>query len=195
MSLGKKEGNQTEIWVPFERSSRGTGHPFYQRLNVLFGDEGFDTWLEALCEPYFATRGRASIPPGVYFRMLMIGYFEGITSERGIAWRCADSLSLRRFLGIDVTETPPDHSTLSVWRRRLDGEVYEAVFRKVLDIVDRHGLLDGSTLGVDSSPVEANAAMKSIVRKDTKENYPSFLRRLAEEAGEECSSPRGPDPI
>jgi len=115
--------------------------------------------------------------------MLLIGYFEGLSSERAIAWRCQDSLSLREFLGYDVTEDTPDHSSLSVWRHRLDEEVFQKVFDWVLGLVNAHGLVDGKTLGVDSTTLEANAAMKSIVRKDTEEGYDAYIGRLAKEAG------------
>ena len=186
MSLGRKEGSkQIPMWVPHDQIARSPGHPFYQKLNELLKEDGFDAWVEELCEPYLRKGGRPSIPPGVYFRMLMVGYFGGVTPERGIAWRCADSLSLRQFLGMGMTESTPDHSTLSIWRQRLAVKTYEAVFRRVLGIVERYGLLDGSTLGVDSSPVEADAAMKSIRRKDSRESYRVYLKRLAAEAGVE----------
>jgi len=123
------------MWIPYKAVMDIAGHPFYKRLNELLGQERFDQWLEGLCEPYFRQGGRPSIPPGTYFRMLMIGYFEGLSSERAIAWRCADSLSLREFLGLNLTERTPDHSTLSVWRSRLDLAIYQEVFRKILSIV------------------------------------------------------------
>ena len=171
------------MWIPYKAVMDIAGHPFYKRLNELLGQERFDQWLEGLCEPYFRQGGRPSIPPGTYFRMLMIGYFEGLSSERAIAWRCADSLSLREFLGLNLTERTPDHSTLSVWRSRLDLAIYQEVFRKILSIVERHGLLKGEILGVDSTTIEANAAMRSIVRKDTGETYREYLAGLARDEG------------
>jgi transposase len=186
MALGRKQDRrQQSMWIPHNRLVRNPGHPFYQRLNQVLAKEGFDRWLENLCERYFHQGGRPSIPPGVYFRMLMIGYFEGLSSERAIAWRCADSLSLREFLGMQLIETTPDHSTLSVWRKRLEVGTYEEVFLKILTIVERYGLLKGEVLGVDSTTLEANAAMRSIVRKDSGETYREYLAGLAREAGME----------
>jgi transposase len=190
MAIGIKEKTrQKPMWIPHTAVARTPGHPFYKALNQILDKERFDEWLEGLCEPYFRSGGRPSIPPGVYFRMLMIGYFEGIASERAIAWRCADSLSLREFLGFELSQSTPDHSTLSVWRKRLGVQTYEEVFGRILSIVDRRGLLKGEVLGVDSTTVEANAAMRSIVRKDTGESYREYLAGLAREAGIEDPSP------
>ena len=133
-------------------------------------------------EPYYHSHiGRPSIPPGVYFRMLLVGYFEGIGSQRGIAWRCGDSLSLREFLGIPLTEETPDHSSLTRVRDRLPLEVHTAVFQLVLKLAAEKGLLKGKTVAVDSTTLEANAAMKSIVRRDTGEDWNEYLRRLLQE--------------
>lgn len=185
MSVGSRDGGrQEELWIAHGQGPKSPGHPFYARLNGLLKDDGFDRFAEGLCAPFFKAGGRPSIAPGVYFRMLFVGFFEGLGSERAIAWRCADSLSLRDFLGMGLSGSTPDHSTLSVWRKRLDLEVYQEVFSRVLALVDGHGLLDGGVLGVDSTTVEANAAMKSIVRKDTREGYRDFVDRLAAEAGE-----------
>jgi len=190
MAIGKKDKTrQKPMWIPHTKVATTPGHPFYKTLNRVLDKERFDEWLQGLCEPYFRRGGRPSIPPGVYFRMLMIGYFEGISSERAIAWRCADSLSLREFLGYELTQTTPDHSTLSVWRKRLELRTYEEVFRKILFIVERHGLLNGEVLGVDSTTLEANAAMRSIIRKDTGETYREYLAGLAMEAGIENPTP------
>lgn len=139
--------------------------------------------LEELCRPFYADGGRRGIAPGVYFRMLLIGYFEGIDSERGIAWRCADSLALRAFLGIALTEATPDHSSLTRIRQRLDSGVYEAVFDFVLKVLSDRGLLKGKTIGIDGTTLEANAALRSIVRRDTGEGYEKYLEGLAKEAG------------
>jgi len=149
--------------------AKSPGHPFYRRLNELLAEAGFDRWIENRCRSYYATqekRGQPSIPPGVYFRMLLVGYFEGIDSQRGIAWRCADSLSLRQFLGTPLEESTPDHSTLTNTRNRLPQEVFDEVFQFVLKMAVDNKLLSGKTVGVDSTTLEANAAMRSIVRRD-----------------------------
>jgi transposase len=184
MALGKRKNQDQMSWVASCDLPRSPGHPFYDKLNRLLAEAEFDRFVEKLCGPYYAEAlGAPSIPPGVYFRMLFIGYFEGIDSQRGIAWRVADSLSLRSFLGIPATKPTPDHSSLTRIRQRLAGEVHEAVFRKVLGMAHERGLLVGKTAAVDATLLEANAAMKSIVRKDTGEDYRAYLKRLAEEAG------------
>ena len=189
MALGKRGGKTGPLFVPTSALPRSAGHPFYRKLNELLTEARFDREVEALCEPYYAERkGRPSIPPGVYFRMLLVGYFEGIDSQRGIAWRCADSIALREFLGVGLTERSPDHSSLTVIRKRLPTELHESVFALVLGIARDKKLLDGKTLGVDATLLEANAAMKSIVRKDTAEDWKAYLRRLAQEAGIEDPS-------
>lgn len=153
-------------------------------MNTLLAEAGFDAYVEAFCRPYYAKgRGRPSIPPGVYFRMLWVGYFEGIGSQRGIAWRCSDSLSLRAFLGLGPTETTPDHSSLTIIRQRLPQEVYEQAFVLVLGIAEAQGLLKGQTVAVDATTLEANAAMKTIVRRGTGQDWKAYLRQLAAEAG------------
>ncbi|MCJ7620445.1 MAG: transposase, partial [Anaerolineae bacterium] len=184
MALGRRPSEQQELWIATTDLPRSAGHPFYEQLNRLLADADFDHVVETLCAPHYAqVMGRPSIPPGVYFRMLVVGYFEGIDSQRGIAWRVSDSLSLRAFLGIPVTESTPDHSSLTRTRKRLPIEVHEAVFVKVLQIAQQHELLKGKTVGVDATTLEANAAMKSIVRKDTGEDWQAYLTRLAKEAG------------
>lgn len=187
MAMGKRRGERQEtLFVATDRLPKTAGHPFYQRLNGLLAEAGFDAWIEGRCRPYYETdetRGRPSIAPGVYFRMLLVGYFEGIDSQRGIAWRCADSLGLRQFLGLSLDESSPDHSTLTVTRKRLPPEVFEEVFQFVLSIVAVRGLLAGRTVGVDSTTLEANAAMKSIVRKDTGEDWRAYVVRLMREEG------------
>jgi transposase len=185
MALGRqKVERQDTLWVARSEVCRGPGHPFYVRLNAIFADAGFDAWVEKRCERFYARkRGRPSIPPGVYFRMLMIGYFEGLDSERGIAWRCADSLTLREFLGYELTEKTPDHSTLSVIRNRVDVETHEEVFGWVLERLDEHGLIKGKTIGVDATTLEANAALRSLVRRDTGQGYQEFLEALAKQSG------------
>lgn len=184
MALGKRKHQQQEAWVATTDLPRSPGHPFYKKLNQLLAKAGFDAWLEQLCEPYYADgKGRRSIPPGTYFRMILIGYFEGIASQRGIAWRCSDSRSLAEFLGFGLTEETPDHSSLTRIHQRLPHEVHEAVFVFVLAIAAEKKLLAGTTVAVDSTLLEANAAMKTIERKDTGEDWKEYLRRLASEAG------------
>jgi len=191
MSMGRKKARQASMFVAKNAALRGPRHRFYEALEKLLRRAAFDREVEALCSAYYdkdGTLGRRSIPPGVYFRMLLIGFFEGIESERGICWRCEDSLSLRSFLGLDLDERIPDHSTLSRTRSRLPAEVYEQVFNLVLGIVDKHGLLKGKVVGVDSTYLRADASMKSIVRRDTEQGYNAYLERLAKDAGIEQPS-------
>lgn len=181
MAMGKRKQRQESLFIMAESLPRSDGHPFYRQLNALLAEAEFDRWVEARCRPFYEqeeTRGKPSIPPGVYFRMLLVGYFEDIDSQRGIAWRCADSLSLRLFLGVPLHEPTPDHSTMSVTRRRLSPEVFDEVFQFVLAIAERKHLLAGKTVGVDSTTLEANAAMKSIVRRDTGEDWRAYVARL-----------------
>src|SRR5215831_2290318 len=176
MALGKRRREQQGMWVATTDLPRSPGHPFYQRLNQLLAEAGFDKWIENLCRPYYAeTMGRPSIPPGVYFRMILMGYFEGIASQRGIAWRCSDSRSLADFLGVPITQMTPDHSSLSRVHGRLPLEVHEQVFQFVLKIAADKKLLKGKTVATDSTMLEANAAMKSIVRRDSGEDWTAYL--------------------
>jgi transposase len=185
MALGTRQAErQTEFWIPTGELASAPGHPFYRKLNAVLAERGFDRFVEEQCRRFYAENvGRPGIPPGVYFRMLLIGFFEGIDSERGIAWRCADSLGLRGFLGYSLTESTPDHSSLSVIRKRIDVVTHVAVFGWVLTVLDADGLLRGTTLGVDATTLEANAAMRSIVRRDTGESYEAFLTQLAQGGG------------
>jgi IS5 family transposase len=185
MALGKRKAEQQEaLFVTAAELPKAPGHVFYRKLNRLLAEGGFDAWAEKLCEPYYADgRGRPGIPPGIYFRMLLVGYFEGIGSQRGIAWRCSDSLSLREFLGIPLAEESPDHSSLSVIRNRLPFEVHAEVLVWVLRLAQEKKLLKGQTIGVDSTTLEANAAMKSIVRRETGEDWKEYLTRLMQEEG------------
>lgn len=184
MSLGKRESeNQREFWLETDRLATGPGHVFYDKLNRFLTENGFDLFVEQLCQPHYKSGGRPSIPPGVYFRMLMIGYLEGIDSQRGIAWRCEDSLALRRFLGISLSEETPDHSSLTRIRDRLPLSVHEEVFQYILFVIEEQGLLKAKTVGVDSTFLEANAAMKAIIRKDTGEDWKAYLKRLMKEEG------------
>jgi len=186
MAMGKCKPRQESLFIATEQLSQSPGHPFYERLNALLAEAGFDRWVERRCREYYEQdepRGRKSIPPGVYFRMLFVGYFEGLDSQRGIAWRCADSLAVRQFLGVPLGEGTPDHSTLTNTRKRLPAEVFTEVFQFVLSIAADKRLLSGKTAGVDSTTLEANAAMKSIVRKDTGEDWQEYVTRLMREEG------------
>ena len=189
MGMGRrKRARQEEFWIAADALPETPRHVFYEKLNRLLAEADFDTFVEGLCEAYYADEdepGRPSIPPGVYFRMLLIGYFEGIDSQRGIAWRCADSRSLAAFLGYRLNEATPEHSSLTRIRNRLPLAVHEQVFARVLSIAETHKLLSGKTLAVDSTTLEANAAMKSIVRRDTGEDWKEFVRGLAAEQGVE----------
>ena len=184
MALGKRKSEQQAAWVATTELPKSPGHPFYKKLNKLLAEAGFDEWLEALCVPYYsADSGRDSIPPGVYFRMILVGYFEGISSQRGIAWRCSDSRSLSEFLGVPVQKETPDHSSLSRIHERLPLEVHEAMFVFVLKLAAGQKLLSGKTVAVDSTMLAADAAMKSIVRRATGEDWKTYLRGLAAEEG------------
>lgn len=183
MALGKRRDQQVDLFVPSAQIVQGPGHPFYSKLNELLRAAGFDTFVEELCAEFYKKAGRPGIPPGVYFRMVFIGYFEGIDSQRGIAWRCADSFSLRDFLGYCVTEPTPVHVSMTMIRRRLPESVFQDVFRFVLGVLREKGLLRGKTLGIDATTLEANAAMKSIVRKDSGDDWKEYLRKLAAAEG------------
>ena len=183
MALGKKKMRQEELFVASAELRKGSGHPFYAKLNEVFAEAGFDSHVETLCAPHYREGGRPGIPPGVYFRMVFGGYFEGIDRQRGIAWRCADSLGLRSFLGIPLTETTPVHASMSAIRQRLPETVFDEVFRFLLRLLEKHRLLKGRTLGVDATTLEANAAMKSIARKDGGQGWKEYLRKLAQAEG------------
>ena len=185
MAFGKRPDNrQQELFIATAELAGAPGHAFYERLGKLLARAQFDRWAQDACRPYYADGGRPGIPPGVYFRMLLVGYFEGIDSQRGIAWRCADSLSLKQFLGYGPTESTPDHSSLTKIRQRLPEEVYGRMFEFVLRLVADHKLLSAREVGVDSTTLEANAAMKSIVRKDTGEGWREYVTGLMREARE-----------
>ena len=184
MALGRRQPKQPDLWIAAPQLPASPGHPFYQKLNALLDEAGFDPFVEGLCQPYYADGvGRPGIPPGVYFRMLFIGYFEGLDSQRGIAWRCADSRSLQAFLGYLPSEATPDHSSLTKVRQRLPEVVHERVFAFVLHIADAQGLLQGKTVAVDATTLEANAAMKAIRRKDSGDDWKDYLKQLAAAAG------------
>ena len=186
MSLGRRRGERQEsLWVEAKKLGGGPRNVFYDRLNQVLAKIEFDRQLETAVAPYYQKTGRKGLPPGVYFRMIFIGYFEDISSQRGIAWRCEDSRSLARFLGYAPGETTPDHSTLSLTRERLPTEIHHLAFELVLQAAQEHGLLKGKTIGVDATDLEANASMKSIVRRDTGDDWREYLRKLYEaETGE-----------
>jgi transposase len=185
MAMGKrKREEQGAFWIASGDLPQSGGHPFYVQVNKILEAAGFDRFVEERCRGFYADKmGRPSLPPAMYFRMLLIGYFEGIDSERGIAWRLSDSLALRRFLGYALTDETADHSTLSRTRRLVDVETHQEIFVWVLQVLAKHKLLDGKTTGVDATTLEANAALRSIVRRDTKESYQEFLTRLAKASG------------
>jgi len=184
MALGKRKREQQELLVATTSLPQSPGHPFYEKLNGLLSEAEFDEYVEELCRPYYADGvGRPGIPPGVYFRMLFIGYFEGLDSQRAIAWRCHDSRSLQSFLGYALTAPTPDHSSLTVIRQRLPLAVHEQVFARVLQIAQERNLLKGQTVAVDSTFIEAEAAMKSIVRRANGDDWKEYLRKLAVESG------------
>ena len=184
--MGKKPsaGRQRGMWMATQKLPRRPGHPFYDRLNRVLDQAGFDALVEGQCARFYATGiGRPSLRPGSYFRILLAGYFEGLNSERAIAWRGADSMSLRAFLDLDPEETPPNHSTLSRTRRRVDVETHGEVFRWVLKQLAQAGLVRGKTIGIDATTLEANAAMRSLVRRDAGENYETLVKGLSEASG------------
>jgi transposase len=186
MAMGRRSnGARTPgLWIATNELPVTGGHPFYQRLNAILDAHAFDAFVEKQCAPFYATKmGRPSLTPGRYFRLLLIGYFEGLGSERGIAWRAADSLALRGFLGLGLDETPPEHSTISRTRRLIGLETHEALFTWVLQVVAAAGLVQGKTIGIDATTLEANAALRSIVRRDTGETYQAFLTALAQASG------------
>lgn len=188
MALGHRKPQQTDLFIPAALVVTGPGHPFYTKLNEVLAQAQFDEFVEKLCAPCYCEGGRPSIPPGVYFRMLLVGYFEGIDGQRGIAWRCADSLSLRSFLGVALTEATPVHVSMTMIRQRLPERIFDAVFRFVLTLLEQQGVLRGKTVGIDATTLEANAAMKSIVRKDTRADWNTYLRGLAKAEGMESPS-------
>src|SRR3989449_3823847 len=186
MSMGTRRQRQRQepLWITHTDLARAPGHPFYKRLNQLLDEGKFDEFAEKECAKFYAeNNGRPSLTPGIYFRLLLVGYFEGIDSERGIAWRAADSLGLRQFLGIGWDERTPDLSTISRPRRLIGLETHRKVFFWVLGRLQDRGLVKGKTVGIDATTLEANAALRSIVRRDSGESYEEFLKGLAKESG------------
>ncbi len=186
MAMGKRKRKlrQQSMWIATRDLPQSASHPFYWQLNRILEQNGFDDYVENLCSAFYApTMGRPSLAPGRYFRLLILGFFEEIESERGIAWRAADSLSVRAFLGLELDEAPPDHSTISRTRRLIDMETHRAVFTWILERLSQAGLVNGKTVGIDATTLEANAALRSIVRRDTGESYEAFLIGLAKASG------------
>ena len=184
MGTRRRRQRQERLWISRQDLAKGPGHPFYKRVNELLETEGFDEFAEKECARFYAeNNGRPSLTPGIYFRLLLVGYFEGIDSERGIAWRAADSFGLRQFLGIAIDEDTPDHSTISRTRRLIDVETHRKVFFWVLEGLRDQGGVKGKTVGIDATTLEANAAMRSIVRRDNGESYEEFLKGLVKESG------------
>src|SRR3954462_13325200 len=184
MSMGTRETDQPPLWIAASDLPTSPGHPFYTRLNAVMDADDFDRFAEDQCRAFYAQgRGRPGLPPGQYFRLLLVGYFEGIDSERGIAWRAADSLAVRRFVRLALQEAAPDHTTLSRTRRLIDVETHRAVFTWVQQRLVEVGLLKGKTVAIDATTLEANAAMRSIVRRDTGDGYQAFLAGLAKASG------------
>jgi transposase len=185
MAMGKRkrQAQQASMWVATADLARSAAHPFYMRLNQILDQHDFDRFVEGLCQRFYADDGRPGLPPGRYFRLLLIGYFEGLAAERAIARRAADSFALRGFLGLVLPDAPPDHSTISRTRRLIDLETHEAVFTWMLQRLADAGLVNGKTVGIDATTLEANAALRSIVRRDTGESYQDFLTKLAHASG------------
>jgi len=184
--MGKRKAKQQDMWVSTGEIPKADSHPFYAKVNEVLERHKVDQRLEHLCRRFYKpVFGRPSMAPGVYFRMLLIGYFEGIDSERGIAWRVADSLSLREFLGLSVTEQTPDHSTVSRTRRLLPVETHKAVFGWFVRVLGEEGLIPGQTIAIDATTLEANAAMRSIRRRDDGRSYEQYLKDLAQAEGME----------
>ena len=184
MGTRQKRERQEEFWIAAQDIVRSPAHAFYDRLNQILDDHHFDRSVEHLCRRYYkGPLGQPSVAPGVYFRALLLGYFEGIDSERGIAWRLADSLSMRKFIDYAIHKETPDHSTLSRIRRLYSLETHKAVFRWVLKILTEEGLVNGKTVSIDATMLEANAALRSLVRRDNGQPYNEYLKELAKAAG------------
>src|SRR6202790_4840503 len=184
MGTRRKRQRQHELWVAASDLPATAAHPFYHRVNTLLDEHYFDAFVEGLCQPFLRRRmGGPGLAPGIYFRLLLVGYFEGVDAERGIAWRAGDSLAIRRFLQIALDEAVPDHSTISRTRRLIDVETHRVVFTWIQQRLVEAGLLKGTTVAIDATTLEANAAMRSIVRRDTGEGYQAYLTRLADASG------------
>jgi transposase len=173
------------MFIPAAQLVQPATSSFYTRLDQTLNSFQFGEQVRKLCAPAYSDsrRGRPPVDPAVYFKMLMIGFFENIASERGIAERCSDSISIRFFLGYDLTQATPDHSTLSLIRGRLGEDIYQQVFVLILSALQQQGLVQGQNVGIDTSVIEANASLKNLVKRDTQEAYWEYVRRLAAENG------------
>ncbi len=192
MAMGTRETDQPPLWIATSDLPTSPGHPFYARLTTLLDGHHVDRFVEGLCDRFYApVMGRPSLAPGRYFRLLLVGSFEGIDSERGIAWRATDSLAVRRFLRVAVDEAPPDHSTIARTRRLIDLETHRTVFTWVQQRLVEAGRLTGKTIAIDATTLEATAAMRSIVRRDTGESDQAFLAGLATASGVETPTREG----
>ena len=184
MALGKRKEVAQPLFISTVDLPSFKSNPFYDTVNKVLSAHQFDLFVEKLCARFYHDNvGRPGLAPGIYFRCLLVGYFEGLDSERGIAWRCSDSKSLGLFLGYAIDQQTPDHSTISRTRRLIDLETHQEVFGYVLKILANHNLIDGKTMGVDSTTLEANAALRSIVRRDNGQGYQEFLTDLAKQSG------------
>ena len=184
-------GGQAEFWIARDELVRTQASKFYDKLEVTLETMDFSRRVRVFCAPVYTdgALGRPPIDPVVYFKMLMVGFLENLPSERAIALRCGDSLMIRRFLGYELDEETPHHSSFTVIRQRLSAEVYQSVFDVVLEALREHGLLRGKNLGIDSSVIEANASLRGLESRNTGEAYWDYVKRLATEAGVDGSDP------
>ena len=185
MFAAKDKSAQPEFWIAAAQVAKPAKSTFYAKLDETLDSFGFAVKVRALCAPAYKSNGsgRPGIDPVVYLKMMMVGFFENLPSERAIASRCEDSIAIRTFLHYDLTEATPDHSSLSIIRQRLEGPVYEQVFTLVLSALSEHGLLRGKNLGIDSSVLEANASLRGLVNRNTGEAYWDYVKGLAAESG------------
>src|SRR3974390_1128592 len=185
MFAKKKKAAQGELWVATHELPALAKAAFYSRLDETLESFGFADKVRALCAPAYKNTkaGRPGIDPVVYLKMIMVGFFEDLPSERAIAARCADSIAIRSFLNYELDEHTPDHSSLTIIRQRLGLEVYQKVFTLCLQALQEHGLLRGKHLGIDASVMEANASLRALVNRNTTEQYWDYVKRLAAEQG------------
>jgi transposase len=189
MLTRQKEPSSPELWIPSDSIVAPPQLPFYSKLSELLDGISFGDRVRELCSPYYSStsNGRPPVDPEVYFKMLMVGFYENIGSERGIALRCADSLGIRSFLRYGLTDRTPEHSTLSVIRGRLPDAVFNSVFTLILSALRDAGLVKGKHLGADTSVIEANAALRSLRHRLTEKSYRSYVLELATAAGVDTS--------
>jgi len=185
MFSAKKKAAQSEFWIPADQVVSSAKSGFYAKLEETLESFGFAAKVRALCAPAYDKSGvgRPGIDPVVYLKMVMVGFFEDLPSERAIAARCADSMSIRAFLKYELNEKTPEHSSFTVIRQRLGLEIYEGIFTLTLQVLREHGLLRGKNLGIDSSVIEANASLRALVHRNTEEQYWDYVKRLAAESG------------